>query len=75
MTIKFNEFEALVRHRWMYEAIYDDSEDRRILVICLLDAFSAMRHAIAAEREACEEICVANGALGLAAAIRARGQV
>lgn len=25
------------------------------------------------EREACEEICVANGALGLAAAIRARG--
>ena len=27
-----------------------------------------------AEREACENICVANGALGLAAAIRARGQ-
>ena len=29
--------------------------------------------AAAAERDACEEICVANGALGLAAAIRARG--
>jgi len=30
--------------------------------------------AVLAEREACENICVANGALGLAAAIRARGQ-
>ena len=27
-----------------------------------------------AEREACKNICVANGALGLAAVIRARGQ-
>ncbi len=34
----------------------------------------AIDEAVAAEREACENICVANGALGLAAAIRARGQ-
>ena len=30
--------------------------------------------AVLAEREACENICVANGALGLAAAIRARSE-
>ena len=30
--------------------------------------------AVELEREACENICVANGALGLAAAIRSRGQ-
>ena len=33
-----------------------------------------IEEAVLEEREACEEICVANGALGLAAAIRARSE-
>ena len=41
-----------------------------------LKAFAKLveEKATAKEREACVKICVANGALGLAAAIRARGE-
>ena len=42
-----------------------------------LERFFQMAYAagVSAEREACEKICVDHGHMGLAAAIRARGQV
>jgi hypothetical protein len=57
MKDNFAEFEDHVRHTWMYETIYDDSEGRRILVLRLLNAYAAMRRAIDAEREACAKVC------------------
>ena len=47
----YEDFEKFVQERCMYETIYDDSDGRPILVIRLLDAYSMVNKAAAAERE------------------------
>ena len=39
----FNQFRESLKTKFMYEAIYEDSEGREILVIGTLDAYSMMR--------------------------------
>lgn len=39
----YDEFREAIKTKFMYEAIYDDSEGREILVIRTLDAYSMMR--------------------------------
>lgn len=54
--MNYEDFEKFVREKCMYETIYDDSDGRRILVMRLLDAYSIVNKAIAAEREACAKV-------------------
>lgn len=80
--MNFEEFDAFLRESCMYEAIYDDSEGRRILVIRELDAFCMVAKAVAAEREACAKVCETQWSTGeekaagllFAAEIRARSK-
>ena len=55
------------------EAI-DENREYKSWHVSTQHLMTLVERVVAAEREACENICVANGALGLAAAIRARGQ-
>ena len=48
--MNFEEFDDFLREACPYEAIYDDSADRRILVIRLLDAFEMVTTIIREER-------------------------
>ena len=43
--MKYEDFEKFVREKCMYEAIYDDSDGRQILVIHMLDAYSMVNKA------------------------------
>lgn len=43
--MKYEDFEKFVREKCMYEAIYDDSDGRQILVIQMLDACSMVNKA------------------------------
>lgn len=74
--MNYQEFVQLVQHN-MHETIYEDSEERSILVIDLLDAFAFANKLIETEREACAKVCedsVEYAGDTLAQAIRARGQ-
>ena len=55
------------------EAI-DENREYKSWHVSTQHLMTLVERVVAEEREACENICVANGALGLAAAIRARGQ-
>lgn len=75
--MNFEEFDDFLRESCMYEAIYDDSEDRRILVIRELDAFCMVGKIIAAERaRACHIVtglCISdNNAREICEAIRGK---
>lgn len=58
----------------LHEAI-DKNREYKSWHVSTQHLMTLVERVVAEEREACEEICVANGALGLAAAIRARGNV
>ena len=65
---KFQEYVLRCEH----ETIYEDSEGREVLVICLLDAFAMTRRLINAEREACAKVCESFDLPLIAEAIRER---
>lgn len=73
--MNYKEFQDHVRQHCGYETIYEDSEGREILVICLLDAFHMAYSAVNVEREACAQLCddsVEYAGSELARQIRAR---
>ena len=73
----FDEFLYFVPDECEYETIYIDNENRLILVVNMLDAYSMVNKLVKAEREACAKVCEdapePDGA-DLAECIRARGQ-
>jgi hypothetical protein len=59
--MKYSDFRKHVETSCLYEAIYDDSESRRILVIRLMDAYLMVQKAVQREREECAKVCEAEG--------------
>jgi hypothetical protein len=55
--MNFIDFVQFVKTRCMYETIYEDSDSNLILVIRMLDAYAMANKMVAAEREACAEVC------------------
>lgn len=74
----YEDFEKFVREQCMYETMYYDSEGRLMLIIKMLDAYGIVNKAVAAEREACANLCDElmldqYSAAGCALLIRERG--
>lgn len=43
--MKYEDFEKFVREKCMYDTIYDDSNDRQVLIIQMLDAYNMVNKA------------------------------
>lgn len=53
----YEEFVAFLDNNVAYEAIYEDLEERKILIVSVLCAYFMVLQAIKDEREACAKMC------------------
>ena len=53
----YEEFEEFVKQDCFYETIYEDTEGRTILVICMLDAFTLANKIASKAVNECIKIC------------------